>query len=264
MKFGCVVNPQEYAAAEAAGYDYAELSGRAVSAMTPAGFAELERMISGSRIPCLGLNAYCPREVVIAGPGFSAETAKAYAQKLLPRAAALGVKMIGVGSPYSRTLPGGYSRSLAWEQARTFFETTARVFEDVGITVCVEALGACYTNFINTLDEACRMARETARPNLKAVIDFYNMERNGEADIPLEPYIAWIAHAHISDDAGDPLKRWFLRGGKRARHIALLRRLIAAGYPGDVTVEIDLPVEPCAAAETLRILKTAAEQPADI
>ncbi|HRX08355.1 MAG TPA: sugar phosphate isomerase/epimerase family protein [Candidatus Limiplasma sp.] len=262
MKFGCVVTPRDFGAVRKIGYDYAELSGRALQAMTPVEFRELKSLLFWEGLPCRGLNAYCPPEIVIAGPGFSDDKAGAYAQSLLDRAAELGVAVIGVGSPNSRTLPAGFSRALAWEQTLRFFDVTARVFEPAGITVCVEALAACYTNHIATLDEACRIVRQAARPNLKAVIDFYNMEHNGEADIPLEAFAPDIAHAHISDDAGSPLKRWFLDGSKYAKHIQRLRRLYACGYHGGVTVEIDLPVEAGAAAETLKILQEAAENPA--
>ncbi len=263
MEFGCVITPRDFAVVESVGFDYAEVSGRAVYAMPQAAYTELKKRFLSGRMPCRGFNAYCPPDVVIAGPGFSEAAAKAYAEALLERAAGLGVRVIGVGSPNSRTLPAGFDGGRAREQTLRFFDATARVFESAGITVCVEALADCYTNHINMLEEACQVARDVARPNLKVVLDFYNMEHMGEADIPLNPYIDEIAHAHISDDAGDPLKRWFLNSDKRDLHIGRLRRLFAAAYRGGVTAEIDLPVKADAAAETLRIFQEAAEPFAD-
>jgi sugar phosphate isomerase/epimerase len=256
--FGCVIVPEDYACIEAAGYDYVELSCKAVCAMTSGAFSALRRMLSSGSLPCLGFNAYCPPHVRIAGPGFSLRSAKAWAMRAAQRAEALGVRVVGVGSPLSRVLPPGYDVRQAWEQATEFFSVTGEAFFAAGILVCVEALDTCYCSFINRLEEAAKLVRLVRLPNVRLLADFYNMERSGEADISLAPYAAHIAHAHISDDAGDPHQRWFLREDKRERHIVRLRGLFAAGYRGPVTVETDLRADPAQAAATLMILRDSA------
>ena len=260
MKFGCVATVADYPLLYEAGFDYAELSGRFVCAMEPAAFRELSRMIASSGLPCLGFNAYCPKEIRIAGPGFSINAARDYAKRCLERAAALDVKLVGIGSPMSRHLPGGFSKSVALGQAQAFFAATAEVFAENGTVVCVEALGPCYCNFINTLSEAREIVRAVNMQNLKLVADFYNMEHSGEADIPLSPFANDIAHAHISDDAGTPQMRWFLKMEKRALHTERLKRLYAAGYSGAVTLEIDLPAELGQARQSLGLLRDSAAQ----
>ncbi|MCL1855189.1 MAG: sugar phosphate isomerase/epimerase [Clostridia bacterium] len=255
IRYGCVVMPEDYALAAQAGFDYVELSGRAVCAMEPAAFDTLRREVAGGPLPCYGFNAYCPPEVRIAGPGFSPEAARDYALRSAERAAALDVRKVGIGSPLSRNLPPDYDPLAAWDQAVVFFDLTARVFSEIGVTVCVEALGPCYCNFINYLAEAQRLIHLVDLSNLRLVLDFYNMEHAGEADIPLEPFAGDIAHAHISDDAGDPYKRWFLRPEKRPIHLARLRRLYRAGYAGAVTAEIDLRMNLGEAEQTLALFR---------
>ena len=240
-----------------AGFDYVELSGRNACAMDQAAFEALERMIRSGGLPCLGFNAYCPPEVRIAGPGFSKDRAREYALRCLERAAALNVRVVGVGSPMSRNLPEGFDRGLALRQAEAFFAVTAEVFAAQNILVCVEALGPCYCNFINCLHEAQGIVRAVNMENLKLVADFYNMEHSGEADTPLSPFVNDIVHAHISDDAGSPQKRWFLRPEKRDVHIARVRGLYAAGYLGAVTLETDLPADLDEAKQSLCMLKDA-------
>ncbi len=257
MKFGCVTTVADYPLMIEAGFDYVELSGRNVCAMDHAAFEALRRMIGVGGLPCLGFNAYCPPEVRIAGPGFSAYKAREYALRCLERAAALNVQAVGVGSPMSRNLPEGFDQILALRQAEEFFATTAEVFSTQNIYVCVEALGPCYSNFINRLEEAQRIIRSVNMENLKLVLDFYNMEHSGEADIPLSPFVSDIVHAHISDDAGSPKKRWFLKPEKRDMHIARIKRLYAAGYLGVVTLETDLPADLNEAAQSLCILRDA-------
>jgi sugar phosphate isomerase/epimerase len=257
MKFGCVTAIADYLLMQKAGFDYVELSGRNVCAMDQAAFDELQRMFQTGGLPCFGFNAYCPPEVRIAGPGFSMETARDYAKRCLSRAVELNVHVVGVGSPMSRNLPEGFDRNLAIHQAEEFFAVTAEVFAAQNIYVCVEALGPCYCNFINRLQEAQSIVRAVDRENLKLVLDFYNMEHSGEADIPLFPYINDIVHAHISDDAGSPQKRWFLKNEKRDLHIARVKRLLKAGYLGAVTLETDLPADLHEAKQSLCILKDA-------
>jgi len=255
MQFGCVIVPEDYALIEAAGYDYVEFSNRAVCAMAPDEFTSLRRMVSQGALPCLGLNAYCPPEIRIAGPGFSLEKAREWAQRSAERAADLGVRVVGVGSPLSRILPGGFSIEQAWAQAAEFFAATGEVFARTGIRVCAEALGPCYCNFMNRLEEAAKLVHMVGAYNVCLVVDFYNMEHNNQADIPLTAYAPDIAHAHISDDAGDPRKRWFLRPKKRELHTLRLRRLYETGYHGMVSVEIDLRVDPAEAAASLKMLR---------
>ena len=258
MKFGCVTTASDYPLLLEAGFDYVELSGRSVCAMVKSAFEELRRMIRSGGLNCLGFNAYCPPEVRIAGPGFSGRAAREYALRCLSRAVDLNVQVVGVGSPMSRNLPQKYDQNLAMRQAEEFFATTAEVFATQSIYVCVEALGNCYCNFINSLHEAQGLVRSVNMENLKLVADFYNMEHSGEADIPLSPFVSDIVHAHISDDAGSPQKRWFLKPEKREQHVARLRRLYAAGYLGAVTLETDLPADICEARQSLRMLREAA------
>ena len=47
---------------------------------------------------------------------------------------------VGIGSPMSRMLPGGYSRSQALEEMKMFLEATAEAAKERGMGVLVEAL----------------------------------------------------------------------------------------------------------------------------
>ena len=94
--------------------------------------------------------------------------------------------------------------------------------------------------------------------NVGVVADFYNMEHMGEADAPLPAaQISRVFHAHISDDDGSPQRRYFLRPEKALRHIRRVQGLIKAGYAGNLTLEIDLPVDRARAEESLNILRQA-------
>lgn len=241
MKIGCSAHIHELPAVEEAGFDYVELRGREVAALAPADLACLESQCE--RLPCLGLNAYCPPEIVIAGPGFDRRRAQTYAETLAARAVRLGVRVVGIGSPASRVLPEGFSYDLAAEQAKSFTKDTAEAFGRYGISVGFEALGYCFCNFINHMSEAAALVESLGIPSAGIILDFYNMELSGEAQLPFAPYISRILHVHLSDDLGTPDRRSFLRPEKLPLHEARVKALISAGYAGALTLEIDTPVD---------------------
>ena len=250
MLFGYSALPEYCMAAKETGYDYVELPGKIIAAMSDREFTAFADKLS---IPALRMNAFCPPEVVIAGPGYDIELVRQYAKGLAPRAAALGVEMAGIGSPMSRNLPKGFDRALARNQIKEFLIETACIFDHYGIYVCLEALASCYCNTVNTLKEAVEIVRILDCHNIKIVLDFYNMEHMGEDDISDVPFI----HVHISDDDGSPSLRSYLKPEKREIHQNRLRKLTESGYDGCVTLELDVPYDPLRAAYSLDIQRQA-------
>lgn len=252
MLIGITATLDELAAVAATGFDYVEMSGKAIVAMSEKAFLSLQNALSKNSLHCLGLNACCPAEVTIAGPGFDLQVTRRHAERLARRAEALGVCVISVGSPLSRRIPDGYPVDRAIQEASDFLRILRDVMAPTGITVCVEALASCYCNFINTLQEAAMLARLT---NCKIVLDYYNMELMGEADSDLRSYLPLVAHVHISDDDGSPQLRSPLKPEKAAIHRQHIRWLKEAGYDQRITLETDVPFSEVRAAESLRLLR---------
>lgn len=258
MQIGCsLVRLEDICPIGMVGFDYVELMGKYLVSIDDTEFAKLVKVLEKSRVPCKGLNGYCPADIIIAGPGFDLKAARQYAKKVAFRAKGVGACYVGIGSPGSRMLPEGYSGELAKKQLMDFLKVTAEEMGRYGITVCLEALAPCYCNFINHITEAVQITREIGWKSIKAVLDFYNMEYTGEADLDLLPWMDEIVHGHISDDAGSPQKRYFLKSEKKEIHQKRVRSLQRAGYRGAVTIEIDLPVDPGIARESLKMLRDA-------
>lgn len=258
MKIGCsLVCLEDIGLAERIGFDYVEVMGKHLVSLDDEGFSGFVKALEDSRLACIGINGYCPGDIIIAGPGFDLQAAKQYAKRVALRAGQAGASYVGIGSPGSRMLPNGYSRELAKMQLMDFLKATAEEMGRYGITVCLEALAPCYCNFINQIAEATEITREIGWESVRTVLDFYNMEYTGEADMDLLPWMDTIVHGHISDDAGSPQKRYFLKKEKEEIHQKRVRSLRDAGYGGAVTIEVDLPVEPGLARESLRMLRDA-------
>ena len=249
MLFGYSAMPADCEAARKTGYDYVELPAKVIAAMTD---KEFSTFAGSLQIQALRMNAFCPPDVVIAGTGHDISSIREYTKRLAPRAAALGVKMVGIGSPMSRNIPKGFCNELAQEQIETSLCEISYILENQGIAVCLEALATCYCNTVNTLAEAVGIVRKLQQPNIHVVLDFYNMEHMGEADISLLELP--FAHVHISDDDGAPNLRSYLKPEKKEIHQKRLRKLPEKGYDGCITLEVDVPYDPVRAAESLRIM----------
>jgi sugar phosphate isomerase/epimerase len=256
MKYGCCTTMEYYDILCSLGFDFIELPGRSLYSMSDDEFSSMYTKITSGQVYCGGINTYCPPQIVIAGPGFDLDSARNYARICAYRLNEIGGKNVGIGSPFSRTLPCEYDRLTALVQAKDFFKATAEEFGKYDINVCVEALGPCYCNFINKLSEAVDMVKEINYDNIKIVLDFYNMEHNKEADIDLSFAMNYINHVHISDDDGDPKKRYFLCEDKLPLHKQRLHNLKSLGYDKTISIEIDLPVKPVLAKNSLNFIKS--------
>lgn len=260
MQIGCVLlDPEDMIKAQHAGYDYVEFMGKYLTALSEKEYGFIRRQAERLCLPVLGINGYCPPEVRMAGPLFNAEKVRKYAACCAVRAGGLGVRFVGIGSPKSRMLPSNYPALTAGKELKEFLQITTEEFTKYGIRVCLEPLAPYYCNFINTLSEAVSIVKELQLSNLGIVIDFYNMEYVGEADMDLRAYADCIYHAHISDDEGSPEKRSYLKPEKAGVYQRRICDLIAAGYRGMLTLEIDCVMEEERAKESLEIMRRGAE-----
>ncbi len=261
MQVGCaLISEEDIPLVREIGYDYVEFMGKYMVSLPAVQYGKLIRIMDKNEILCHGINAYCPKDIVIAGPYFNINTAYQYAKKCAERARAIGVKYVGIGSPNSRNLPEGFLRNQAEDQLTEFLKVTAEEFGRYNITVCLEALAPCYCNFINTVEEAVDLVKKINWENIRVVLDFYNMEYTQEADINIKKYIPYVAHAHISDDDGGPDRRFFLKEEKKEIHRKRIRELYNNEYNGAVSMEVDLPVHKESAQKSLYIIKNAITQ----
>jgi len=256
MLFGCTCKPYEYIELSEIGFDYAEFPCRVICEMSDNDFENFLSRLNKATLPILGMNIYCPPEIVIAGPGFDIDASAKYAYKAAKRGKALGVKVVGIGSPFSRNLPDEFDRKLARTQLLEFLKVTSSEFRKVDIKITLEALAPCFCNFINTLDEAYDIVSRLDDVNIDLVADFYNMEHSGEADIDLGKYIDKISHMHISEDDGVPTKRSYLEPKNYKIHADRINRLKQSQYNNTLTIEIDVPFDSERAQDNLKFLRS--------
>ncbi len=256
MHFACCSQLSDIQHTAAAGFHYVELRGKEVEALSEKEFNDFLSVFSESGLECIGFNAYCPKEIVIAGPGYDRDNTRRYASIVAERAAKLGAARVCIGSPFSRTLPDGYDRSRAKEECIQFLSDTAEFMDPAQVKVGMEALADCFCNFINTCDEALEVIRAVTDHKIWLNLDFYNMQAQGEADRDLSDLAPFISNVHISDDVdGDGWRKFAIKPERFEIHKERMERLRGIGYDGTVSLETDLPLSEQPLAETLELMK---------
>ena len=79
----------------------------------------------------------------------------------------------------------------------SFILLPADEFAKYNIIVTVEALGYCFCNYINKIDEALSIVKNVNKNNLKFVLDYYNMQQSNEENADITPTLPiWLMFIH--------------------------------------------------------------------
>ncbi len=230
----------QYDAISKIGYDYIELIGTLVYAMSDEELSRAARTIHENAVPCLGFCSYCDERLPIVGDGFDAAAVREYARRMCLRGAALGIKNIGVGSPKARILPIGYPEAKANEQAMEFLSITAEEAAPSGIHVLLEPLNRDICNYLLSTQAAVELIKRVNLPNVSLVLDFQHMGVEGESlDIAAAamPYVGHLHISHIGKHGGEKL---FLREEESDLYAAQIKTALSSGYDGTLSIEASI------------------------
>jgi D-psicose/D-tagatose/L-ribulose 3-epimerase len=218
------------------GADYAEIALSKAAALSDEDFAAAKRKVDASRIRVEAANWFVPGDVKLTGPAADPAKTRAYLEKALARAEALGVKVVVFGSPGARSVPDGFPMSQAWAQLRAFLGQCADVIEGhgYGMIIAIEPLRRQESNIVNTAAEGLKLAREVGRPQVRLHVDFYHLAvENENPDILLEAK-DYVVHLHIAE----PKERLLVRDASQDPRLgAFFANLKAIGYRGRISVE---------------------------
>lgn len=254
MKIGHCIKIPAYEIAASLGYDFAEVSGIELTALSEEELNRTAAQAEKTGMPYHAVNLYCDKSLAFVGDRFDAAQAKAYAAQLFSRASRLGIRYVGIGAPGSRNLPDGYDRSKADLEMLEFLKITASEAEQYGISILLEAVNHNFCNYINTPEEALALIDRAGLSNLGLVLDFCHMIPDGQEP---EDYVfaierashLHIGHAELSGRRG-PLTEADLPYLLRVRDA--VRK---AGYDRTISVEADGTDFASDAAGDLKLLR---------
>jgi D-psicose/D-tagatose/L-ribulose 3-epimerase len=119
-----------------------------------------------------------------------------------------------------------------WQWAVDGLRTAAQRGQELGVLLCLEPLNRFETYFLNTLEDAARLARDTEMPNVRVHFDTFhaNIEEKQPAH-SIRAVAEELGHVHLSEND---------RGVPGTGHIdwrAIMLALKEVGYDGWVTIE---------------------------
>jgi sugar phosphate isomerase/epimerase len=256
MRFGLCTKVDNLKKLEAAGYDYIEFRADHVAALSEPEFERVRRAAADSPLWCEALNFFFPPELKVVGPNIDQAQIAAYIERAVRRSAALGAKLLVVGSGKSRFVPEGWSKESGRSQFAAAVKAVGKAAAGAGIMVTIEAIRSSSTNLINNLKEAAGLCEEVAEPNVYIMADYNQMAGENEGMDQIVQYGKYIRHLHLIDtrnsyfplDPGDPGQR---------RFFAAVREI---DYQGRLSVEIHDFESTADAGRSLAVLKELANQ----
>ncbi|MBE6936803.1 MAG: sugar phosphate isomerase/epimerase [Ruminococcaceae bacterium] len=232
MKFGICTGVENAALLKELGYDYIELGLSALAAMDEAAFAACRETLSASGLPAEAANVFFPASVRLTGPDADPKKIEDYVERALSRAAALGIRVVVLGSSGARNLPEGYDRECGYQEFLRALRICGDVAEKYGITVAIEPLHFPESNLINRVEEGLQAARDAAHPAVKTLADLWHMNLEGETFDVIAASGGEIAHMHIASP-----ERFYPAAEDGTDYASFRAALSACGYDARISIE---------------------------
>ena len=235
------------------GFDYIELPLAQVMDLSQEKFNDLLCTIRTEGIPLEACNNFFPVSVRLTGEEARLETILEYAKPAIERAAAMGAKVIVLGSAGAKNIPPGFSYEAARVQLKEILIHVQEIVKPLGITVVLEPLNTKESNFITTAAEALDLARELSLDNVKLLIDYYHMRMENENPAVIQKAGMDLRHIHIASKEG----RLFPNPSDNENYSEFFALLKAVKYDARVSVEAyskDLPLDAPVSLKLIRSL----------
>lgn len=208
-----------------------------------------QKRAAGAPIPILAANRLLPPHIKPVGPTFDLAKLQAYMQRVISRAAKVGMKTLVFGSGVARTYPAGFERASAKAQLLDFIRMSTEIAAKHGVLIVAEPLNRGECNIMNGVPECMEYVREVNHPNFQCLVDSYHVWLDED---PLEPVIEampWIKHVHVSDVENRNVPTPQSPHDYRAFFAALKK----GGYDGPIAVES--PTDPRVLSQPAEILR---------
>lgn len=178
MKFGVCCIPDNFAAAKAAGLDYAEISLAYLYGKSDAELYEIKQKAADNGLSIDGFNGFF-------GAGISlyndpVENILTYSKKNFETANILGGKYCVFGCGWLRKNPEGADKKETEKRFAFILSKIAELAGEYGVQLCLEPLCLDETDIINTFEEGLKLCRDLHIKSLGCLVDFYHFYKNGE------------------------------------------------------------------------------------
>lgn len=213
------------------GYDYIEFGVGNFANFSEEDMAKAVAFYEKGLLKVEACNGFIPGTLPLVGDQADLAAVRAYLEKVLPRMASVGVKVVVFGSGGARRIPEGVSAEQAQKQLDEFMTLAESIARDVGITIVIEPLNHKECNTLLTVTESAAVARRLNLPNLKVLADLYHTYVENEDPQVLIDNADILCHTHVAEPESRtiPVDHPYLRACGEA-----LRK---AGYNARMSIE---------------------------
>lgn len=184
-----------------------------------------------------------------------------YLKALVDFCGDVGGKVMVFGSPKQRSIEPPVTFEEGWKRAKDVWASAGDTLADRGVTLCLEALAPAETNFINTIEQAARMADEIGHPNIDIMLDCKAMSSMPDGVVnTIRRFGKRAKHFHANEAGGKGVGMPVGEDEPAGLDFnAVLKTLIESGFDKWVSVEpFDYKPDPTTVARTaIRTLKEA-------
>lgn len=237
MKLGVNVGLDRIDAAADAGFDYVECALSWLAQISEEEFQSWLAKAPSFRIPVIKCNGFMPGEIKPVGPDVDEAVLRAYLEKALSRAHAIGIRTAVFGSGAARRVPDGWTHKRAWQQLAEFLRLVEEYAAKYDITISIEPLRRQECNIVNLVSEATVLAAWVDCPHITVLGDTFHMLSCAE---PWEAFTqagSLLTHVHISHPLADMSSRDYPAPGDGQDYAAIVKVLKDMNYAGDISVE---------------------------
>ncbi len=215
------------------GFDFAEVNLAPLESVSVEEFSQIRSALRRSGLSCPRANCLFPGSFRLVGPGASPAAVVSYLNNVLPKAEALGVQIIALGSGSARRIPDGYDRQAASRE----FVSCARAIADTAAShhmrIALEHLNPTETNLLTTVKEAVHSTEQVDHPACGFLFDYYHVDLQTDDINQVAAHGDRLLHVHIAL----PVSRLFPFPEDAAIMEPFFRILQKAGYCDTVSIE---------------------------
>ena len=199
---------KDYDAIREAGFDYAELDMPEIEALKESEYEAFRAHVQETGFPVpTGARILPVAEPLIFVPGFRETDLEAYLRSSCRKNAGIGIRTILLGNGKARWLID--EDSIKNEQVFIrFLRRLCEIAGENGQEVLIEPLGPKYSNYMNTVPEAARIAALTDMPNLGVMADIRHFVWSNEPFSDIPKYRDLVRHIHVDYPLSYPERKY--------------------------------------------------------
>ena len=253
MKIGICTAPESITGIPDPAFDYVEANVQ--SFLKPEepdeNFAPSRNLAASLDRPIPAACCFLPGDLRVTGSSVDLDRLERYAATAFERAAQVGMEVIVFGSGAARILPEGFPVD---EGFRQFVEANRRIAplaKKHDVTIVIEPLNQSECNFINSPTDGARVVKAVDHPNVRLLIDFFHMLREGQSPQEILDCGPLIHHAHLAEK-----EERTAPGVKGDDFRPFMRALKSVGYDKRISIESgweDFAAEQRAAVDEVRL-----------